>query len=342
MLHRTEGRSPGPPIPAGNVDDVGPCLRHADGDRPDPGAGDELHADLRRRVHLPQFVDQLFQILDAVHVVQRRRRNQVHVRKRMSRPGNVRVHLHAHQLSPLARLCSLRDFDLELAPRQEIFRGHAEPGRCNLLRGGRSPILEVVRVFPSLAAVAPSAEFLHRMDDVSLALCVDGAERHCAGTKRAEDLLPRLHTIGRERPVRFGEVKKMADADRFRIPSELEVFLVHLPLFRRGEIPPHKPMHKLRTGGGHRMLLTHTPADVFAELIRLKQFPAVFRLRGKARLPEDILCQLVISDAAERRGISREEILHQLGSESDRRKELRAHVALDNGDAALRHDFQQP
>jgi len=59
--------------------------------------------------------------------------------------------------------------------------------------------------------------------------------------------------------------KKMADADRFRIPSELEEFFVHLPLLRRREILPHKLMDKLRTGGGHRMLLTHTPANVFAE-----------------------------------------------------------------------------
>jgi hypothetical protein len=61
---------------AGDEDDVGVGLGHARGDGADAGLGHELDADLGARVDLLEVVDELGEVLDAVDIVVRRRRDE--------------------------------------------------------------------------------------------------------------------------------------------------------------------------------------------------------------------------------------------------------------------------
>ena len=73
VLDAREGRGARSAVVAADEDDVRVRLGHAGRDRPDPGLGDELHADPGLRVRVLQVVDQLGEILDGVDVVVRRR-----------------------------------------------------------------------------------------------------------------------------------------------------------------------------------------------------------------------------------------------------------------------------
>ena len=67
------------------------CVALDDAGRHDADAvlGDELDADARARVGALEIVDELRQVLDGVDVVVRRRRDQAHARRRVTRARNV-------------------------------------------------------------------------------------------------------------------------------------------------------------------------------------------------------------------------------------------------------------
>src|SRR5207247_1552297 len=142
-----------------DVDHVRIALRDSRGDGPDPRLRDELHRHLRPRVDALQVIDELRQILDAVDIVVRRRRDQRHPRHRVPDAGDLLRDLEARNLAALARLRALRHFDLELRRDRQVLRGDTEAPRGDLLDLAVAPIpvrigVEADAVFPALAAVA--------------------------------------------------------------------------------------------------------------------------------------------------------------------------------------------
>ena len=87
-----------------NRDDTSARLRHPDGDDADARARDQLHPDSRRGIDRSQIVNQLRQVLDAVNIMMRRRRNQRRPRRRMPNPSNVFRYFARRKLTAFARL----------------------------------------------------------------------------------------------------------------------------------------------------------------------------------------------------------------------------------------------
>ena len=84
FLMEVIGEAPVPPSWPLMVMTSAPALATPVAIIPTPGAGHQLHADSRLRIDRPQVVDQLRQVLDAVDIMMRRRRNQHHPRHRMA------------------------------------------------------------------------------------------------------------------------------------------------------------------------------------------------------------------------------------------------------------------
>ena len=133
VLDRRERRGAGPAGVAGQVDVRGAGLGDARGDRPDPAAGDELHADARQRVDGPQVGDQLGEVLDRVDVVVGRRADVALAGLAAAECGDVGRRLAPGELPALAGLGALGDLDLELVGPGEVRGGHPEPCRGDLL-----------------------------------------------------------------------------------------------------------------------------------------------------------------------------------------------------------------
>jgi hypothetical protein len=134
-LMRGQRRGAGAAVIAGDGDVVGARLGDAGGHRADAHFGHQLDRDVGRRVDVLQVVDQLRQILDRVDVVVRRRRDQANARGRVAHLGDRRVDLVAGQLTAFAGLCALRHLDLDHVGVDQIFGGHAEAARGDLLDG---------------------------------------------------------------------------------------------------------------------------------------------------------------------------------------------------------------
>ncbi len=123
---------------------IGARLGHTGRHRADAHFRDELHRDIRRRVHVLQVEDQLGKILDRIDVVMRRGGDQAHARCRMAHLGDDGIHLVAGQLPALAGLCTLRDLDLHDIGIHEIFRRHAKAAGGHLLDGRAARVGQAV------------------------------------------------------------------------------------------------------------------------------------------------------------------------------------------------------
>ena len=150
------GEAPVPPAWPDRWMYDGAGLGHAGGDRPDAAAGDELDADPRRRVDRAQVGDELGEVLDRVDVVVRRRADVALAGLAATERGDVGGRLAPGQLAALAGLGALGDLDLELVGAGEVGRGHAEPGRGDLLDPGVVALAVRARRVPGrvLAALA--------------------------------------------------------------------------------------------------------------------------------------------------------------------------------------------
>src|SRR4029079_8987132 len=139
---------------AGDQHDVGLGLRDTGGDRADPGLGDELDVDPRRRVRALEVVDQLLEILDRVDVVMGRRADQADAGRRVPRLGDPRVHLVTRELAALTGLGALRHLDLQVVGVRQVLGRDAEPAGGNLL-DRRTPrwIVQTVRILAAFTRV---------------------------------------------------------------------------------------------------------------------------------------------------------------------------------------------
>ena len=202
MLDRGEGRGAGAALEACDGDMVGARLGDARGDRADADFGDELDRDLAVRIDVLEVVDELRQILDRIDVVMRRRRDQADARRRMPHARDGRVDLVAGQLAAFAGLGALRHLDLHHVGVDEIFRGHAEAARGDLLdrRAHRIAVrhrLEAVGFLAAFAGVGLAADPVHRDRQRGMRLARDRAETHRAGGKTLDDVLGRLDLVER-------------------------------------------------------------------------------------------------------------------------------------------------
>ncbi len=117
----------------GDEHDVRVSLRHAGRDGAHACFGDELDADLGAGIHLLEIVDELGQILDAVNVVVRGRRDEHDAGRAVPQLGDHVAHLRAGNLSAFAGLGALRHLDFDFRGAGEVFRGDAEAAGGHLL-----------------------------------------------------------------------------------------------------------------------------------------------------------------------------------------------------------------
>ena len=133
VLDRGKRRSAGAAVVAGDEDDVGVRFGDARGDGADAGFGDELHADLRARVHFLQVVDELREVFDGIDVVVRRRRDEHHAGRGVAQPRDEGADFVAGKLPAFAGLRALRHLDFDFLRAGEIRGGDAEAAARDLL-----------------------------------------------------------------------------------------------------------------------------------------------------------------------------------------------------------------
>src|SRR5438132_11786476 len=123
----------GAALEAGDRHMIGARLRDAGRNRADTDLRYQLHRDRRLRVGVLQIVDQLREILDRIDVVVRRRRDELHARRREAQLGDVLGDLAPRKLAAFAGLRALRDLDLQHLGAGEVLSGDAEAARGDLL-----------------------------------------------------------------------------------------------------------------------------------------------------------------------------------------------------------------
>ncbi len=205
VLDRGERRGAGATGMTTDQDDIGAALGHAGRDRADAGLGHQLHRHCGTRVGLLEIVDQLRQVLDAVDIVVRRRRDQLDPRRGMADARDLLGHFVARQLATLARLGPLRHLDLQLARRGQVGRRDAEACRGDLLDRAVALIVVARRVLAALAGVAEAAQPVHRDRQRLVGLDAGRAVRHRCGREAPDDRLDRLHFVERDRRPEAGD-----------------------------------------------------------------------------------------------------------------------------------------
>mmetsp|Transcript_29811 Transcript_29811/g.51463 ORF Transcript_29811/g.51463 Transcript_29811/m.51463 type:complete len:1285 (+) Transcript_29811:323-4177(+) len=332
-------------------------LGHARRDHAHAHLGHQLHRDLARGLRVLQVVDQLRQVLDGVDVVVRRGGDQGHARGGRTQAGDVVVNLGAGQLAALAGLRALRDLDLELLAAHDELGGDAEAAGGHLLdlaagqvalleplqvrEGGRVPVLvhvqdgpEAHRVLAALARVALAAHAVERDAQRLVRLAAERAQRHAARAEPLHDLIHGLHLVQGDGP-RLAQVELQQVAQRGGRPVG---DLVHVQL-----VQVEARLAALADGLVqllvHRVVVVLAPAEelhvpVVVQLLQV-------RLEGLLVEGDRLRGQLLQVQAAHARGRALEPRLQHRLPNADALKDLRALVAVQAGDADLRHDLQQ-
>ena len=132
-------RSAGAAAVAADENVIGLGLGDARGDGADADFADQLHADPRLAVDVLQIVNQLRQIFDRINIVMRRRRDQPDARRGVADLADVFIDLVAGKLPALAGLGALGHLDLQFIGVDQIFGGHAESRRGDLLDRAAAP-----------------------------------------------------------------------------------------------------------------------------------------------------------------------------------------------------------
>lgn len=126
VLDTSPARSSRSSIVARDEDVVGFGLGDSRSDDSDSDLRDELDGDAGARVGALEVVDELFEVLDRVDVVVRRRRDESDSGGRVTGAGDRLGDLVAGELSSLSRLGSLRHLDLQLVGVGEVVGGDSE------------------------------------------------------------------------------------------------------------------------------------------------------------------------------------------------------------------------
>ncbi len=158
MLDGGQRRSSGATLEARDRDVVRFALCDSRRDRADTDFGHQFDRNLGLRIDVFQIVDELLQVFDRINVMVRRRRYEAHALSGVTHLGDHCVDLMARQLSAFARLCALRHFNLHHVGVDQIFRGHPEAARGDLLDGAAHRVaighpLVAIGLFTALAGV---------------------------------------------------------------------------------------------------------------------------------------------------------------------------------------------
>src|SRR6266436_2302655 len=150
-------------VPA-DGDDVGTRFGNARGDDADASGGNQFYPDAGARIDGAEVVDQLGEVLDAVNVVVRRRRNQRRAGSGVADARNVLADFLRRQLAAFAGLRALRHFDFKFLGVDEIIGGDSEAAGGDLLDFvGRGRLEAIgIGVFAAFAGIAAAAELIHR------------------------------------------------------------------------------------------------------------------------------------------------------------------------------------
>ena len=284
-----------------------------------------------------QIVDQLGEVFDRIDVVMRRRRDQPDARRRVPRLGDPRIHLRAGQLAAFAGLRALRHLDLDLVRADEVFAGHAEAARGDLLDRGVLRVavrqaLEALRILAAFAGVALAADAVHRDRQRFVRFLADRAVRHRAGLEALHDALDRLDFLERHRLAAL-EIQQAAQR------AQVRRLLVDQPRVLL-ELPRSCRCARLlqavdRLGIEQVELAVRAPLILAADRQRVT-VDAALRERG-AMTHQHFLRDHVHADAADARRRPGEVLVDDVLAQADRFEHLRAAIALDRGDAHLRH-----
>src|SRR5947208_6322906 len=280
----------------------------------------------------------------------RGRRNQLHSGSRVADLGDVVGDLAPGQLPALARLGSLRDLDLDLLGACEIFGGHPETPRGDLLDLGLEHVafaqFDVARdavrsearaqrlarlhrrvalaVLAALAGIRLPADAVHRHREGGVRFDRDRTVRHCAGRKTLYylgcglDLLDRnrLHAIDTE----FEQTAEGHVAPRL-VVDDRGVFLVRLG----GVLPRRMLQLRDRVGRPHMLFAAHAPS-VLAPRIQHRLQHRIGVLEGGLVYADRFCGDFEHADAFDRRGGAGEIFVHERPREAYRLEDLRAGV----------------
>ena len=194
---------------AADQDLVGSTLGHTGGDGTDAGLADQLDRHARAGVGVLKVKDQLCQVLDGVNIVVRRRRNQADAGRGLTDLGNPGVDLLAGQVATLAGLGALGHLDLNLEGAAQVAARHAKACACHLLDGGVLGVTVgqrglATRVLAALAGVGTAVQAVHGDGHALVCFLADGAVRHGAGVKAADDVERGLDLVERNRRAAAG------------------------------------------------------------------------------------------------------------------------------------------
>ena len=205
-------------IVAADQDLVGSALGHTGGDGADAGLADQLDRHARAGVGVLKIEDQLCQVLDRVDVVVRRRRDQANAGRGLTDLGDPGVDLLAGQVATLAGLGALGHLDLNLEGAAQVAARHAKARACHLLDGGVLGVAVGQRglatwILAALAGVGTAVQAVHGDGHALVRLFADGAIRHGAGVKAADDVERGLDLVERHRGAAAGiKVEQVAQA----------------------------------------------------------------------------------------------------------------------------------
>ena len=205
-------------IVAADQDLVGSALGHAGGDGADAGLADQLDRHASAGVGVLKVKDQLCQVLDGVDVVVRRRRNQANAGRGLTDLGNPGVDLLAGQVTALAGLGALGHLDLNLEGAAQVAARHAKARTCHLLDRGVLGVTVsqrglAARILAALAGVGTAMQAVHGDGHALVCFLADGAVRHGAGVKAADDVERGLDLVECHRSAAAGiKVQQVAQA----------------------------------------------------------------------------------------------------------------------------------
>ncbi len=176
-------------------DNVRTSFGHARGDDSNASSGDELDADARAGIDGPQVVDELGEVLDAVNVVMRRRRNERRAGSRMANSCDIFGDFAGGELTAFTWLGALGHLDFEFFRVDEVVRGDAEAAGGDLLDlvGGSRIEAIGVGILAAFASVAAAADQVHAQGESAMSFGAERTERHRLRAKAANNRVYGFH-----------------------------------------------------------------------------------------------------------------------------------------------------
>ena len=296
-------------------------------------------------MHLFQIMNQLFQILNTVDIMQRRWRDQIKPRHGKPSLRDRLIHLHPHQLPTLPRLGTLAHLYLNFIPRHQILGRHSEPARGNLLHRSPDSVRKIVRILPALPGITPPANLPHRQKNITLRLRTNRPERHRSGPKRSQNSLHRLRLLQRDHIPRVHRLKKMPQRHRLTLCAQFQKRIKQRHIRQIHPFFPRQIMNQFRPCHPHRMFLPHfSTGMIFVQVTfyRVDGFSRRTLLHGLLMSCKCPGRNLFHFQPAHRTLDARKVVVNNTRTEPQRREQFGTLIASNHRNTRLGHHFQQP